>query len=768
MIRPIPSVLAVLLLSAVPMAARAQAPATDLVGTISDRAGRPVANASVSAVEVHRAVVSGADGRFNLGALAAGEYTVLVRKLGYAPAGLTVRLPLTTAPLAITLADVAQRIEPVNVTAARAAVDPSRSPLATSALSGDEIHRRSGISLAQSLSSVAEVRNVSTGLHIGKPMVRGLFGPRVLVAQDGSRLEDYSWSEEDGPSVDARLADRVEIIRGPASVLYGADALGGVVNVVPAELPYAPDGTRYTRGLLEGYFGSNSLELGSAARLEGARGSLGWRLFGTGRVAQSYHTPDGEVENTGFLSANVDGAVATRAANRSTTLRFSHYGGEFKLLEANGPTPAPGVEEEGPERKLLDDRVQVADMRRLGFGRLETRAQFQRHSLIEVSDDCIPTPPATTCTPVPGQEKPAFDLLLNTGTVDVMLHHSAFTDAAGVARMSGTSGISAMRQSNDSRGPIFLVPSASIWSVGAFGFEQFSLGRVTVSGGARIDYRKQASDSNTQLLLSSDERAFGMVTGSLGAVLSLTRSVSAVVNGGTGWRAPTLFDLYSNGPHLAEARFERGDPSMQAEFGRDLDVGLRYGAGRGRAEITGFQNSIDNFIYTRRATNGAVIAGLPVYEHVQSDARIRGLEVSGEVAVTSSVTARARHEMLEGDNIEDGGYLPMMAPARSVLGAEWLVGRGSSFAGIRLGAEVEHVADQNRLGPGDVATGSYTLFNLEAETERMLLPGWNREIRLSLDARNVTNVAYRNFLSRYKAFANDPGINLVLRLSTEW
>src|SRR5262249_36742112 len=138
------------------------------------------------------------------------------------------------------------------------------------------------------------------------PVIRGLSGARVLVLDAGHRLEDYSFSGEDGPSVDSRFADRIEVIRGPASVLYGSDALGGVINVIPEPVPDASG----SGGLgVESYWAYNNKEFGSLMRAAGRAGGLGWRLAGTGRKSEALHTPRGELENTGFMSANGEGAL---------------------------------------------------------------------------------------------------------------------------------------------------------------------------------------------------------------------------------------------------------------------------------------------------------------------------------------------------------------------------------------------------------------------------------------------------------------------------
>src|SRR5256712_4624453 len=146
----------------------------------------------------------------------------------------------------------AVRVEPVTVTATRQPIAALGSSLPVSGLSGDRLRRAQSVSLGRALETLAGVRTLSTGESIGKPVIRGVAGARGVVLGNGSPAEDYSWRDEDGPSVDARLAERVEVIRGPASVLYGSDALGGVVNVIPAQLPDANRGPAFARSRLDG------------------------------------------------------------------------------------------------------------------------------------------------------------------------------------------------------------------------------------------------------------------------------------------------------------------------------------------------------------------------------------------------------------------------------------------------------------------------------------------------------------------------------------
>src|SRR2546429_5468369 len=441
-----------------------------LSGRVADPDGNAVAAATVTVVELHRVALTQADGGYRFTDLPAGRYTITVRAFGFAPVAREVTVHGATTK-SVTLSRTSIWVEPVTVTATRAPLAAGLSPLPTEALSEDRLRREQSVSLAHALAALPGVNALSTGQQIGKPVIRGLSGPRVLVLEDGSRLEDYSWSDEDGPSVDARVAQRVELIRGPASVLYGSDALGGVVNVIPEELPDANGGPRALHTGFEIAGASNNAELEGAARVEGASGGWGWRVFGIGRFARRLDTPEGELDNTGISAISGEAAVGTRGARGTATLRYTRYGGEFKLLEAEGPATG---ETGGPERKLSDDRVQLAGDYLLGGVRLETKAQWQRHSLIEVSD----TATSPSGAPLEGT---AFDLLLNTLTLDALAHHTLGTRARGILGASG------LHHTNDTRGRVPPVPDARLRPAAVFAFEEAGLGRVSVLAGGGGD-----------------------------------------------------------------------------------------------------------------------------------------------------------------------------------------------------------------------------------------------------------------------------------------
>ena len=280
--------------------------------------------------------------------------------------------------------------------------------------------------------------------------------------------------------------------------------------------------------------------------------------------------------------------------------------------------------------------------------------------------------------------------------------------------------------------------------------------------------RRLTADGNATLALAPQQRDYTAGSGDAGLVYRPIETVSLAANVGRAWRAPTLFELFSNGPHLGEARYEIGDAGLKPEAGTELDGTVRWQGARVRVELAGYRNSIGRFIYITPTDSFVHVTStdsLRVYRYQQSDARLLGGEAALEVDVARPLTLRARADAVRGTNRTTDEPLPLIPPARMALGAE-LHGSALRWAErVRLAIEGEFVTRQTRLNPLDVPTAGYAVLNLEAGLDRPL--GGGRGIRIDLAVRNVGNTAYRSFLSRYKEFALDPGRNLVLRLSLE-
>lgn len=733
-----------------PLDAAARPVAADtLSGRVVDSTGAPVAGATVLVVDIERTVTTDREGRFVIPGVANGRHTVLVRRVGYASALQDVTVSGVTA-LSVTLVASVFELDAITVTASRSPVAPRAAPLPSDAIGSEQLRREHSVSLAHTLEQLPGVHTLSTGMQIGKPVIRGLTGSRVRVLESGMPLQDLPWSDEDAPSVDARLADRVEVIRGPASLLYGSDAIGGVVNVIPAALPQAIGGARTVHGSVEAYGASNNGELGGALEAAGANGPLAWRLATVARFSEELHTPVGPLDNTGFSSLSGEAAVGLNGSWGSGTLRYARYGGEFKLLEANPPAGSGTGEAGGPERKLSDDRIQLGAALPLGAVQVESKLQLQRHWLSELGD----VTDTVTGTTTEGTE---FAFLLNSLVFDVLARRTAGRNFA--ATLGGT----LTYEHDDSRGPDYIVPDARTMGGGAYLLGRWHGGRVDLFTGARFDARRLEADANASLGSAATTLHWNSASADAGIALAVIPELTLSVNAGLGWRAPNLFELFVDGPRIGDALYEIGSASLAVERAFDLDVGLRWQTGRFHGEVSAYRDLVYDYIYL--APTGATQAGLDVYEHRQADAELIGGEAGMAVEVAPPVTLNARFDAVRATNTEASAPLPLTPPPSATFGAEL----HSSTLGWadEAGLEVETavVTRQTRLAPYDIPTDGYALINVGARVSRTMA---GRQWRLLIRVRNAANTSYTDFLSRYKAFALNPGRNIVMRLSTDF
>jgi iron complex outermembrane recepter protein len=701
--------------------------ADTVTGHVVDAAGHAVPQAIIEIAELERRVTAGPDGAFHI-QLAPGHYTLSVHRQGFAPAAREISVGNTAAAVEIVLTPSAFQLEPLTVTATRQPLASENSPLAVSELAGDQLRRAQGVSLAHVVEALPGVRTISTGAQIGKPVIRGFSGPRVLMLENGSRLEDYSWSDEDGPSVETAFVRRIELIRGPASVLYGSDALGGVVNVIPDALPDAGGGPGFMRTGFMLSAATNNIEVGAGARVEGAKGNFGWRVNAIGRGSGNLHTPAGELDNTGFGAFNGEASGGWRwSSGSSLAMRVVHYGGEFKLLEANAPPGETG----GPERKAGDDRFQITAQKPWGDWRLEAKGQLQRHSLTEMADD-------TT-----GTESEAFNLQLQTGSLDVLLHRGGLTF-----------GITTVGQTNAASGREPIVPDANTVSGAAFAFNRWSpgSGRVTFLAGIRADARRLHADRDDSLGVVEQNRNSQAWSGNAGVVFTPATGLSLSLNVGRAWRAPTLFELFANGPHIGEARYEQGDSTMKPEASRGVDLGVRWSGRHTRFEVSAYHNRMSDYIYI--TPTAVFIDSLRVYQYGQAEAEMLGAEALLEAEVAPGFIASGRVEAVRGTNLTSHEPLPLLPPRRASIEFRWQ-------DHLRLG--VDAYAKPDRLNPLDIPTAGYALVNAGVGRDVRFA---GRAVRVDLSLRNLFNMRYKSFLSRYKEFAFDPGFNAILRLST--
>ena len=730
------------------------APRDSITGVVSDTAAQPIEAALVTIAELQRAVSTDKAGHFLFVDVAPGRYTVIVARIGFGTQSQSATVP-QEAPLAFSMHVSPLRLAPVTVTASRQPSLALHSPLPISDVDPERLRRDESVSLGHALDGLAGVRDISTGQQVGSPVVRGLWGPNVLVLDGGLRLEDYSWSTEDGPSVDPRLANSVEVIRGPMSVIYGSNAIGGVINVLPAPVPDALGGGSFTHIGGEIYAATNNSEVGGIVRGEGAKDAFGWQATLIGRTAGNFHTPTGNPEtptgdiyDTGFSSINGEVAVGLKGEDASGSLRYSHYGGNFGLLD--GP-PVPDDNTSGPLRVLSDDRTQLVGAFTLSStARLEAKAQWQSHSLQEeVGDSRV------------GDAPPEIDLRLTTWTTDVLLHHIQGD------WLTGTVGISGMYQTNGTFGQEPLVPAANTWDAAAYAFEQANKGQWSFLAGVRGDLGQIEASNNADLGITAQTRDANAFTADAGIVYRPIDHMALSFNVGRAYRAPTLIELFSNGPLPAEGIYVTGLQTAVPEVSLDFDASLRWETPKLQAGVSFYRNSVNNYLYLQATGDSTPVTEddgsvdtLANYQYLQtSHATLQGVDLSAEWAALPMWTLRGRYDIVRGTNDATGEPLSLMPPPRLDLAVEWHTVRGMP-AYLQLGTHI--FSEQTRLGPFDTPTAGYTLWELGGGVG---FSTWGRLMQLDVRATNLFDKTYTDFLSRYKTFAYGPSRNIIFRLS---
>lgn len=721
--------------------------------TISGRVvavgGAPLAFARIRLVEIGRTITTNNNGQFSFAEIAAGTYTMAVGVIGYAPQTRRVIVRDQDMKVDFTLKPSAIELTSVQVTASATATSTMNAPQPTTVADAASLRMAQAPTLGETLTEVPGVHSLSTGVGIGKPVIRGLTSNRVLVLDDGQRLETQSWGDEHSPNIEVAGAERIEVIRGPASVLYGSDALGGVINVIPPPLPDAIGQPSFVRGSVTAGYASNNRQPDGHVTLEGANGGLGGRASFTGRNSQELRTADYVLWNSGNRALTGSGALGYRAAWGSLSGSYSYRDERIQFIEED-PTATP-YQRIGEQRARLDLTLP------LGAARLEMVSGFEQDRRREFEDQTDPNI--------------ALGLLSRTYLAEARYYH------APVGRLQGVLGLSGFRTRFTKFGDETLIPNSASDNLGVYAFEQMDAGRWSFSFGGRVDYRHLDVALDTVIGVTPQTRTYNSVTGNIGVLYHVSEPIALVLNVGRGFRAPSSFDLFANGVHEGTVAFERGNPDLSTEKSLNTDLALRVQSHSLSAELGAFVNLVQDFIFTVPTGQVDSASGFQIYDVTQGNARLTGFETAVEYHPTKFLHLRGTADYVNGQNRSTDQPLPNMPPFRATYTARLEGERLGTLASPYLSIGGETNARQPRLDPSEAdffadafggagyQSRSYTLVNVRAG---FALPLGQKEVRVDLSLRNALNRRYADFLSRIKTTAPNPGQGRNLTARVTW
>jgi iron complex outermembrane recepter protein len=725
-------------------------PVTDSIsGRVTDPSGLPIVGAKVRVVELRRSATTNTDGRYSIAEVPAGAYTLSIAFIGYAPELSRVAVAGESVTRDVTLKRSAVELPAVQISASPNATSALNSPQPVASVSAEDLAKQSPTSLGAAIELVPGVRNNSSGEAAGKPVIRGLTNNRVLVLDNGQRLEHNQWGDDHFSSVEPAASSRIEVIRGPASVLYGSDALGGVINVIEPDLPDGIGRAPFVNGSVSAGYASGNRQSDGSLGLEGASGGFGFRAAGTGRTAKNVHTPDYELWNSGYHNLGGNGTLGYRGDWGSLTGRYTYRNDNLNLTDED-PT-ATGRAATDDHRAHLDLSVPV------GTSRLDWGAGYERNRRHEWED-------ATSTAEAFGMKEEAY-------TTDARLHHPS------LGAFNGLVGFSGEYTTDSNFGEEFLEPDNKASDVALYFFEGGDFGKWNVSFGGRYDYRHLTADANAELGNPEASRSWNSVTGNMGVLYHVTQPVAVVLNLGRGFRSPSAFDLFANGLHEATSTFEHGNPSLKTETSLNADLALRIQSNSVAGELGGFVNQIQNFIYTVPSNQIDPESGFEIFNVTQGDAVLSGFEGQVEFHPNEWLHLQGAADYLYGQNTTAHDPLPSMPPFRATYFARLEKQVLGSLSNAYFSVGGESNARQTRLNPAEALfyadafdgegyhSSAYTLINLAAG---FAMPGSNgRTVQFDLQLRNALDQSWVSYLSHLKTLARNPGMgrSLVARVT---
>jgi iron complex outermembrane recepter protein len=736
-----------------------------------------LSGASIYISDIKTGMNTDNEGDFKISNIKKGIYLLEISLVGYkSKIERIVVNKDTTINIALN-ASVAELNEVV-VTAMTHATELKRSPIIIKVLDKNALNQNSATNLIDGLKNIAGINQITTGAAISKPIIRGLGYNRVLTLYNGIRQEGQQWGDEHGVEIDEYAVDKIEIVKGPGSLMYGSDGIAGVINFIS---PKAPNLGQIKTQFLSNYQTNNNA-LGYSLSNAGNKNGLQWAGRLSQKVAGNYQNSyDGKVHNSGYKELNGNLFLGINKKWGHTHWQINSFNntlnlvegerdslGKFMFLTPQGnektanDTDLSGYKTGFPHQKVNHLSVSANNYFILNKGTINVDLGFQNNQRREFGDVTNPNNTALF-----------FDL--NT------FNYNMRYNLAAQNGWETSIGVGGMFQNNTNRGLEFLIPAYNLWDAGAFVFTQKTFkDKLIVAGGLRFDNRKMkanelildslglpttSQNAGTETKFEPVKQNYDGVSGSIGLSYLIDKTSTLKFNVSRGFRAPNISEIASNGRHEGTFRYEIGTPNLKSEISHQIDLAYFKDTEHLTFEFTPFVNLISNYIFTEKlidANGNEVIKDpndpAPAYQFKQGNATLTGGEIYLDfhphpLDWLHIENAFSYVQAVQSNQRDSTKYLPFIPAAkyRGELKAEWKqLGKNISNGYIKFA--VDHYFKQNNFYSAyntETATPAYTLLSVGVGANIKAL-GKKDCMSIFISAENLADVSYQSHLSRLK------------------
>ena len=773
-----------------------------ITGTVTDKiTGETIIGATVSIPDLKTGAITDVNGHYTLSNLPKGIYLVQVSYVGYATYNQKVDFAATTQ-LNFKLQTSSIETGEVIITGVSKATEIKRDPVPMVAVSKTYIdqHSASG-NVIDEIANLPGISAVTTGPNVSKPFIHGLGYNRVVTLQDGIRQEGQQWGDEHGIEVDQNSIDRVEIIKGPASLTYGSDAIGGVVNLITSSP--VPDGK--ILGSLTGIYGTNNGLMNGSFKLQGNNNGLIWGTVISDKSAKNYQNQhDGRVYATGYQEVDARAMVGLTKSWGSTYLNASIFDDSQAIPNGSRDSLTRKFTQQVTDADFFRPIVPASVLNSYDIPVLHQHVQLYRiysNSNFKVGDGNLIAnlgyqfSHRREFTHPQDPTIPGLNLELTTYTYDFKY---AFDIANGYET---TFGVNGMYQNNVlGYSTAFPIPNYHQFDIGPFFAIKKSYGKLDLSGGVRLDSRSfngQAAyidttntffpslytgnnptgAQNVKKQFNALNKNFSGVSYSFGGTYNFSDRFLLKANIARGFRAPSIAELSANGPDPGSQIYHVGNSSFKPEFAVQEDIGAFLSLPNVSASVEVFRNNIDNYIFQEQildAAGNAVLVNADgsanangqysKFTYVQSQARIQGAEFSLDIHPYPWLHFENSATLTYGTNLGAGGtiadslkYLPFIPPLHihSELRGTFAKGFGT-FKNVYAFIGVDHFDAQNHFFSAygtETYTAGYNLLSAGIGGNVVNAAG-KKIIEIFIEGTNLADVNYQSNMSRLKYFDN--------------